>query len=354
MYEDLTPDDIREEILTKLPDIDTREGSFVSDLTAPVANTIYNLYMAMNALIPIAFVDATSGEYIDRRAGEYGIVRKEGVKARANLQFTGEDGTSVPAGSAFTTNTGLEFVTLEDARIADGAAQASSEAAETGAQYNVEGGSITEQYQVIAGLTSVTNEAATGGIDQETDKALMERLNLFRQRPATSGNVHHYVMWAMETDGIGGAKVTPLENGPGTVGVLIADSEKGPVSDNLVEKATAHIAEKHPVGAQVTVESVQPLTVNVNASVKLTGLVNLSTIQAAFAEKVQNYLKNLAKSYFESTELRTYELPINAVGAFLINTDGVLDYSDLKINGTASNLQIGAKRVPVLEKVEIV
>ena len=107
----------------------------MSDLTAPVANAIYNLYMAMNALIPIAFVDATSGEYIDRRAGEYGIVRKEGVKARAILQFTGEDGTSVPTGSVFTTNTGLEFVTLEDARIADGTAQASSEAAEPGAQY---------------------------------------------------------------------------------------------------------------------------------------------------------------------------------------------------------------------------
>jgi uncharacterized phage protein gp47/JayE len=135
MYEDLTPDDIREEILTKIPNLDTREGSFVSDLTAPVANAIYNLYMAMNALIPIAFVDATSGEYIDRRAGEYGIVRKEGVKARAILQFTGEDGTSVPTGSVFTTNTGLEFVTLEDARIADGTAQASSEAAEPGAQY---------------------------------------------------------------------------------------------------------------------------------------------------------------------------------------------------------------------------
>ena len=84
MYEDLTPDDIREEILTKIPNLDTREGSFVSDLTAPVSNAIYNLYMAMNALIPIAFVDETSGEFIDKRAREYGVIRKEGVKARVS------------------------------------------------------------------------------------------------------------------------------------------------------------------------------------------------------------------------------------------------------------------------------
>lgn len=56
MYEDLTPDDIREEILTKIPNLDTREGSFVSDLTAPVSNAIYNLYMAMNAQIGRAHV----------------------------------------------------------------------------------------------------------------------------------------------------------------------------------------------------------------------------------------------------------------------------------------------------------
>lgn len=353
MYEDLTPDDIREEILTKLPDLDTREGSFVSDLTAPVANAIYNLYMAMNALIPIAFVDATSGEYIDRRAGEYGIVRKEGVKARAILQFTGEDGTSVPAGSAFTTNTGLEFVTLEDVEITDGSAQASAEAAEPGVQYNVGNGSITEQYQVIAGLTSVTNEAATGGIDQETDEALMERLNLLRQRPATSGNAYHYVMWALEVDGVGGAKATPLENGPGTVNVLIAGPEKEPVSSEIIEKTAAHIEQERPIGAQVTVESAQALTVNIRASVKLDSLAKLSDVKEQFSKKMKAYLKDLTEVYFEDSELKIYEALINAVGALLIGVEGVLDYSGLQINGSASNLQIGAKQVPVLGTVEI-
>lgn len=296
---------------------------------------------------------ATSGEYIDRRAGEYGIVRKEGVKARAILQFTGEDGTSVPTGSVFTTNTGLEFVTLEDARIADGTAQASSEAAEPGAQYNVEDGSITEQYQVIEGLTSVTNEAATGGIDQETDEALMERLNLLRRRPATSGNAYHYIMWALEVDGVGGAKVTPLENGPGTVGILIAGPDKEPVSSEIVESTLAHIEQERPIGALVTVESAQPIAVNISASVKLNGLVELSTVKEILIQKMQPFLSNLTKIYFEDPELKVYEVPINAVGAILIGIEGVLDYNTLKINGEITNLIIEKKQVPVLGTVNL-
>lgn len=296
---------------------------------------------------------ATSGEYIDRRAGEYGIVRKEGVKARAILQFTGEDGTSVPTGSVFTTNTGLEFVTLEDARIADGTAQASSEAAEPGAQYNVEDGSITEQYQVIEGLTSVTNEAATGGIDQETDEALMERLNLLRRRPATSGNAYHYIMWALEVDGVGGAKVTPLENGPGTVGILIAGPDKEPVSSEIVESTLAHIEQERPIGALVTVESAQPIAVNISASVKLNGLVELSTVKEILIQKMQPFLSNLTKIYFEDPELKVYEVPINAVGAILIGIEGVLDYNTLKINGETTNLIIEKKQVPVLGTVNL-
>lgn len=351
MYEDLTPEGIREEILSQLSDLDTREGSFASDLTAPVANAIYNLYMAMNALIPIAFVDETSGEYIDKRAEEYGIVRKEGLKAHALLLFTGEDGANVPIGSVFTTKTGLEFITLESVEIVDGTAQAQAEAVEPGNQYNVESDSITEQYQAIAGLTSVTNQSATGGIDQESDEALMERLNLFRKRPATSGNVYHYVMWALEVDGVGGAKATPLENGPGTVGVLIAGPEKEPVESEIVENTLAHIEQERPIGAQVTVESAQPLTVNIYASVKLNGLVELSTIKEIFSQKAQAFLGELTKLYFEDPELKTYEVSINAIGALLIGIDGVLDYSALQMNGSVANLTIGAKQVPVLGTV---
>ena len=247
----------------------------------------------------------------------------------------------------------MEFVTLEDARIADGTAQASSEAAEPGAQYNVEDGSITEQYQVIEGLTSVTNEAATGGIDQETDEALMERLNLLRRRPATSGNAYHYIMWALEVDGVGGAKVTPLENGPGTVGILIAGPDKEPVSSEIVESTLAHIEQERPIGALVTVESAQPIAVNISASVKLNGLVELSTVKEILIQKMQPFLSNLTKIYFEDPELKVYEVPINAVGAILIGIEGVLDYNTLKINGETTNLIIEKKQVPVLGTVNL-
>ena len=44
--------------------------------------------------------------------------------------------------------------------------------------------------------------------------------------PATSGNVYHYQQWALEVSGTGAAKVFPLADGPGTVTVLVVDSDK--------------------------------------------------------------------------------------------------------------------------------
>ena len=53
--------------------------------------------------------------------------------------------------------------------------------------------------------------------------------------PATSGNAYHYQQWALEVSGVGAAKVFPLDNGPGTVGILVVDNDMS-VSEGLPGK----------------------------------------------------------------------------------------------------------------------
>ena len=66
MYEDITAESIRENILDAMPEsIDKREGSYTSDMVAPMSVELWKLYTALNAVIPIAFIDETSGEYIE-------------------------------------------------------------------------------------------------------------------------------------------------------------------------------------------------------------------------------------------------------------------------------------------------
>ncbi len=182
MYETITVESVKADILARLTtDIDTREGSFANDMISAAAYEIWNTYQKLAAVIPNAFVDETSGVFIDKRAAEYGIVRKAGTKAAVTLSFTGTDGTVIPAGKVFLTDDGLQFVTDEAVTITAGAASVAASAAENGDDYNVGAGEITQQLLSLPGLASVTNAAAAeGGTDAETDEALFGRLDYFR------------------------------------------------------------------------------------------------------------------------------------------------------------------------------
>ncbi|QEY34609.1 baseplate J/gp47 family protein [Caproiciproducens galactitolivorans] len=346
MYEEITPESIKEEILSNITTVDTREGSYTNNLISPVALQIWKVYQGMNALLPIAYVDETSGEYIDKRAGEHGITRKPGTKAHAKLTFTGSDGTAIPAGTVFLTPDGLEYITSDDVTITEGSATATAAAAEVGEAYNVPAGSIVNQYNSISGLTSVTNvEAATGGTDPESDKSLVTRYYNYLQKPVTSGNTHHYEQWALEVNGVGAVKVTPLANGPGTVGVMIVGPEKQPVSAEVVSACAAHIEEQRPIGPLVIVESASALNIDVSVTVTTDTSTTAAQVQKDFSAKLDTYLKSIA--------FVKYQVLINQIIYILMGVDGVTDFSSLTVNGGAENITIAANQVPVLGTVVV-
>lgn len=344
MYENLTVEQIKNDILNRISsDLDKSEGSFINDMVSGVAYEIWKVYQSMDALIPIAFVDETSGQYIDKRCAEYGITRKPGTKAKVTLKFTGTDGTVIEKGKVFLTSDGLQFETDEEATITDGTATVTATAVEIGEAYNVEAGTITKQLVSISGLTSVANEEpATGGTDPETDEALVKRLYDFLQNPATSGNAAHYRQWALEVNGVGAAKVFPLWNGPGTVKVLIVGNNKEPVDATIVANCAAHIEENRPIGATVTVESAEGLEINVSATVVIDSSTTIEKVQEEFRAALDTYLKSIA---FEK-----YTLVYNRIAYMLLGIDGVTDFTSLTVNGV-TDIIIADNQVPVLGTV---
>lgn len=346
MYEDLTVEKIKSDILSRInTDIDTREGSFINDMISTVAYEIWKAYQSLGAVIPVAFVDETSGEYIDKRCAEYGLTRKPGTKAKTILIFSGADGTVIPAGKVFLTAGGLEFITDEDVTIDSGTATVTATAAEIGDAYNVAAGTITKQYVNISGLTSVTNTPATGGTDPETDAALVKRLYERLRNSATSGNVTHYKQWALEVNGVGAAKVYPLWDGPGTVKVLIAGPDKEPVDETIVANCAAHIEENRPIGATVTVESAEGLAIDVAAAVIIDSTTTVEKVKEEFEKVLGEYLKNAA--------FAQYTIVYNRIAYMLLGIDGVIDYVSLTINGGTENITIADNQVPVLGAVEV-
>jgi uncharacterized phage protein gp47/JayE len=346
MYESLTTEEIKSNILNRIPiDIDVREGSFTNDMISGVAYEIWKLYQSLDSLIPIVFVDETSGEYIDKRCAEYGIMRKTGSKAITALSFIGTDGTVIPGGKVFLTAEGLEYITDTAVTIVSGSATVTAKAAEIGDLYNVTAGVISKQYANLSGITSVTNVAATGGTDPESDAALVARLYTYLQKSATSGNAAHYRQWALEVDGIGNAKITPLWDGPGSVRVLVVGSDNEPLDSAIVENCAAHIEENRPIGVAVTVVSAEGLEINVDAVVTIESSTTTETVQQRFETALSNYLKSIA---FEK-----YVVAYNRIAYILLDIEGVIDYTLLVVNGDIENIVVAENQIPIIGAVEV-
>ena len=346
MYEELTVEDIKADMISEAsPDIDTREGSFFNDMISGVAYEIWKLYQSLDAVIPIVYVDETSGEYIDKKCADYGIIRKEGTKASAVLTITGTDGTIIPEGKVFLTAEGLEFITDISVTITEDTATVTASAAEVGEKYNVSTGTITNQYANTSGVSTVTNGAALGGTDQETDKALYIRLQNYLQKPATSGNIAHYKQWALAINGVGNAKVYPIWNGPGTVKVLLVGSDNEPVDASIVENCAAYIEENRPIGAEVTTISAEGLAINVNAEIVIDSSTTLETVNITFETALNTYLHGIA--------FDTYTVVYNRIAYILLDIPGVIDYLSLEINGGNISITIGDNQVPVLGTVVV-
>lgn len=349
MFDDKTAKEIEEEIVSEISvDVDTREGSYARNLIAPVALAIWKTREGMRAYESIAYVNETSGPYIDKRAAEYGITRKPGQKAHATLTVTGTDGVEVPKGKVFlaSDDDALEYISTAAAVISSGTAVVPVEAVEIGETYNVDAREITRQFQNLYGIKDVSNvSAATGGVDEESDTALVTRYYQYLQQMPTSGNVYDYMSKALEVTGVGAAKVFPLWNGNGTVKVLIVDEKYHPVTAEIVTACQHYLVSKMPIGAQITVRSAENLAINVTAAVTIDRTTTAEKVQEDFKNAVAEYMADIAFSY--------YKIVYNRIAGMLMDIDGVTDYSSLTLNGGTANVTVGGEQVPELGTVAV-
>lgn len=354
LFEDQTPELIRDRVLKRMEsDLQTREGSFSYDMASPLSVELWRVLMTMGELVSAFYVDETSGPYLDKHARLLGMERRSGTKAACVVHFSGRDGVVIPGGTSFFTESGEEYRLTGDVTLENGGGTGSLEAVEVGDTYNTETGEITQILRNIGGLDGFTTEAATGGTDPEGDAALFGRIDFQRKNPATSGNENHYLGWALSCDGIGGVKTVGRWNGPGTVLVLVAGYDYEPVDETVVNTCAAYIQTKRPVGADVTVQSVSRMELNVEATVILDDTAKPDTVRAAFLTALDEYLKQAAAAYFREDEIYDYVLYYKRIAALLICVEGVVDYTALAINGGTENLLVPGTAVPACGEVRL-
>jgi uncharacterized phage protein gp47/JayE len=334
---------------------DKTPGSFFDDALNPAAiefenqgTELVNVKLKLN-------VENLSGLELERFINQRtGINRKQATKASAEVTIYGSESASIKVGDLVASEV-VNYVVKDNKTIGPSKEAAVLVECEIpGSIGNVPIGAIKYFPITIAGLTGVVNVGpVTNGYESESDEELRNRYYDKIQTPATSGNKHHYLNWAKEIVGAGDARVISLWNGNNTVKVVIIDANKQPASAELVLEVQNHIDPNitglgdgvAPIGAFCTVISAISKDINITFTVTRDINFNLEEVKIDVKNNISNYLKAIA--FKESIVSHAI------LGATILGSKGVLDYSLLKINTGVSNINIGNEEVAILGTVVI-
>lgn len=340
MFEAQTYEALMERMLGRIPaTLDKREGSIIYDALAPAAAEMAQFYGELDRVLRLGFGQTSSGVYLELRSADRGLQRKPAAAAVWRGAFWqeaggGEQPLDVPLGSRFSAGQ-VNFSVR--AQLAPGQFELVSEqAGELG--NNVTGALLPLDY--IPGLARAElAELLLAGFEAESDEALRARYLQAVQEPGTSGNAADYRRWAAEVDGVGAVKIAPLWAGPGTVKVVITDADFQPATLALIERVDQHIAALRPIGAAITVASAAGLAIDVSASVVLAAGYSLQPVKLELERRLAVFLQEIA-----------FQLPYVSyarIGTLLLGIPGVIDYTDLFVNGGQVNIALQEDEVPV-------
>lgn len=353
MYENLSYEILLERMLERVreayPEMDTREGSAIFTALAPAAVEMKNMYIAVDDALGEAFADTASREYLILRAAERGISPRPATKAIRQGEFNRD----VPIGARFGLNT-LNYVVLE--RREDGYYRLECET--EGRIGNMDSGTLVP-VEYIDGLEYARLTAVlVPGEDEEDTEAFRKRYLSGLNSQAFGGNKADYLEKAGAIAGVGGVKVYPVWDGPGTVRLCVQSSEWKRPSDELALKvqnlldpdAVGGLGEGlAPIGHRVTVSPVaeRPVTISLRL-----------VFQEGWAWEDQvNAVKNAAETYFSRlaalwAEEQSLIVRMSEIEILILALPGVLDVDEIRLNGLSQNLSLLEDEIPVLEGVE--
>ena len=361
-------EEIHEKMLSNLPeDIDKSEGGFPWDFTRPTAIEIAELkeYVLVEVLKSLSPVTCEESYLLDYHADGRGLVRRESVNATGYVTVTAKAGLVIPLGYGFSTeaddegNT-IDFVTTEEVTVDSlGNAKIPIEAAEGGSASNVGVNTIVlqtgdETGELLDEIISVTNEeAVTGGLDEEDDDTLRERIVEYDRSHDISyvGNVADYKRWALSVPGVGAVTVIPAKDDSGIIKIILMDQNGVPASKQIQDAVYDYIMRPDsesdrlaPPNAVLEITAPETVVVNISAVVYL---------REAEIGDVQNDLKAALQSYLLNVSSNDSAVRISAINSILGSVSGIYDYDSVQINGVSKNVDLESGQMPVLGTVTI-
>lgn len=397
MYEDQTYDIILERMMNRVSDkIDKRPSSPVYDLHSSTAIEFQILYIELEYLIKNSYGDTAAREFLILLAKDRGLSPEPATKAILQGEFTP---TNINVtGKRF--NIGeINYVVTEQITPGTYKVQCETEGV-VGNQYL--GDMIPMEY--IDGLqtASLTSVLIPGEDEEDTEVFRQRYFDSFNEQ-SFGGNHADYMAKVKGIEGVGSCKVKRVWNGDikptemipsaavqswfktfiqtaglnqevkdwlsvvynaallkkltvgGTVHIVITDSDDyGEASSTLVQSVQQTLDPEEnagegyglaPIGHVVSVASALPVSIEVKTTVTFEEGHNWSNTKAAIAEAVDAYFLELRKNWSETSQTI---VRVSQIENRILGVDGVVDVTETKLNGTASNMTLTEFCIPKL------
>lgn len=388
-------DEIHQRMLDLLPsDLEKTENSIPWDFTRPPATEKAEFVeFHLCETIKLIFPQWAYGTWLDYHAEIRNVARREANPSSGYVTVTGTEGTIIPTGFQFATvaNTAtvtpsVVFSVVEGGTLAgktDSAGKISQdflvEAVTGGVAGNVAVDTIKVMMTPLSTITYVTNpEAISGGTALEEDESLRERImEAIRGGISYTGCNADYLRWAKEVSGVGYVIINPEWADPempeafhytdhygvarcaGAVRLIIVDENGSPANAQILEDVYDHIMGTDetdinrlaPVGAKLTVMAPESLVLQISITLVLEEGETLETVEAKIRSNLNDYWLEVALEAQTAVSSISYVYWVQ-VGAVIAQTEGVVDYSNLLVNGATNNIMVTQAEFPTTGEVD--
>lgn len=288
-----------------------------------LAAQIYALQVQGDWVRRQCFPQTAVGENLDYHAQMRSLERKHATCAEGTVRFYARESSelsrTVPAGTVCMTAGLIRFETLHDSVLQAGEmwVDAAVRALEPGVSGNAAAGTITEMAVAPVGIASCVNLAAcSGGMDEEDDESLRQRvLESFRYLP-NGTNAAYYRQIAMAEDEVAQAAVVSRPRGVGSVDVVVA-TYAGIPGQELLDRLQALLEGQREIAVDLLVRG--PETVEVDVSVQVKEKVGYD------AQEVKGRVKNALSAWFSGENLGQNILQAK-IGSIVYGCEGVENY----------------------------
>ena len=312
-----------------------------------VAAQIYALYVQADWVNRQCFPQTAQGEYLDKHAQLRGLVRRAAVAAEGILRFETDQAPStdltIPAGTVCMTAGLVRFETTQEAVLQAGETMVETTAAavEPGASGNVAAGTIRAMAVAPVGVSRCTNpEGFSGGLDEESDEELRERVLETFQRMPNGANAAFYEQSAMSFPQVAAAAVVSRPRGVGSVDVVVSTAAGVPDSE-LLEELQAYFEERREIAVDVLVRAPEVQDVDVT--------VQIQTAANRDGETVRQAVEQAVRSWFDGRQLGQSILRAR-LGQLIFDVDGVENYV---LTAPAADVTVESDVLPMLKTLSV-